>query len=101
MYLSEMPWSVPVYVTFQNGTDRIFTSVLDALDFLENEWPRRTGPRYRLAVERCQSALQRMTPIGVAREAFLDACLEAGLPASSGAGHFIGTVRDGESRPRV
>lgn len=81
MYLPEMPWSVPLQVTFQNGTNRTFSSVFDALDFLENEWPRRRGQRYERAVDTCRRALNRRTPVAIAREAFVAACLEAGLPA--------------------
>jgi len=98
MYLPELPWSVPVHVTFQNGTYRIFSSVMDALDFLENEWPRRTGTRYQLAVQTCQRALRQATPKGVAREAFISACLEAGLPATSAPSAFINAVREVEHR---
>ncbi|MBD9541351.1 DUF982 domain-containing protein [Ensifer sp. ENS04] len=82
MYLPEMPWSVPLQVTFQNGTNRTFSSVFDALNFLENEWPRRRGQRYERAVDTCRRALNRRTPVAIAREAFVAACLEAGLPVS-------------------
>lgn len=82
MYLPEMPWSVPLQVTFQNGTNRTFTSVFEALDFLEHEWPRRRGQRYERAVETCRRALNRMTPVAIAREAFVAACLEAELPVT-------------------
>lgn len=99
MYLPEMPWSVPVHVRFQDGTSHIFSSVLDALDFLKNKTLRRPGPRYLSAVQTCRRCLQRMTPMGVAREAFISACLEAGLPATGTADHFIDSARDGESQP--
>ncbi|MGN7884190.1 DUF982 domain-containing protein [Ensifer sp. 22460] len=82
MYLLEMPWSVPLQVTFQNGNNRTFSSVFDALVFLENEWPRRRGRRYEQAVEVCRRALNRKMPVAIAREAFVAACLEAGLPAN-------------------
>ncbi len=42
MYLPEMPWSVPLQVTFQNGSNRTFSSAFDALVFLGNEWSRTT-----------------------------------------------------------
>ncbi|UTV40993.1 DUF982 domain-containing protein (plasmid) [Ensifer adhaerens] len=82
MYLPEMPWSVPLQVTFQNGSNRTFSSVLDALVFLENEWPRRRGRPYEQAVEVCRRTLNRKMPVAIAREAFVAACLEAGLPAN-------------------
>ncbi|OWZ88973.1 hypothetical protein B9J07_35600 [Sinorhizobium sp. LM21] len=80
MHRPDMPWSVPVQATLKNGTTRSFLSVFDALDFLENEWPRRRGQCYELAVNTCRRAMNRMTPIAVAREAFVAACFEAGLP---------------------
>ncbi|WP_082663702.1 DUF982 domain-containing protein [Sinorhizobium sp. Sb3] len=82
MFIAEMPWSVPLTVRFQNGTSHIFSSVSDALDFLENEWPLRRGQRYERAVKTCRGALHRTTPVAVAREAFIAACLEADLPVT-------------------
>ncbi|ASY59988.1 hypothetical protein SS05631_b58960 (plasmid) [Sinorhizobium sp. CCBAU 05631] len=63
-----------------NGLERTFTSVYEAVDFLENEWPLRKGERYERALRTCLRALNRMTPAAVAREAFIAACLEAGMP---------------------
>ncbi|KQW67385.1 DUF982 domain-containing protein [Ensifer sp. Root127] len=83
MFIAEMPWSVPLLVKFQNGTHHVFSSVYEALDFLENEWPLSRGQRYERAVRTCRGALQRATPVAVAREAFIAACLEAGLPATA------------------
>lgn len=79
MYVNEMPWSAPVAARLQCGACRVFTSVYEALDFLENEWPLRNGPKYRMAVGLCRLALDRKTPASVAREAFIAACYEAGL----------------------
>jgi hypothetical protein len=67
-------------VRLSNGLERTFTSVYEAVDFLENEWPLRTGERYERALRTCRRALNRMTPAAVAREAFIGACLEAGMP---------------------
>jgi hypothetical protein len=80
MLLSEIPWTVPLTVRLSNGLTRTFTSVYEALDFLENEWPLRKGERYERAVRTCRRALNRMTPAAVARETFISACLEAGMP---------------------
>lgn len=76
----DLPWRAPVRVRLQNGLERIFLTVYDALDFLENEWPLRRGQRYDRAVRKCRAALRLLTPTEVAREAFIAACLEAGMP---------------------
>ena len=61
----------------------MFSSVYEALDFLENEWPVKTGNRYKNAVASCRGALNRTTPVGVARDAFVAACYEAGVGVTS------------------
>lgn len=76
----DLPWRVPVKVRLQSGLERIFLTVPDALDFLEHEWPLRRGQRYDRALRKCRAALNFMTPTEVAREAFIAACLEAGMP---------------------
>jgi hypothetical protein len=81
--LAEIYFATPISVTFTNGTSRLFQGVHDALDFLENEWPLRSGDRYKRACERCRAALQLRTPATVAREAFVSACLEAGMPVQA------------------
>lgn len=70
----------PVRVRLQCGLERTFLSVYDALDYLEHEWPLRRGERYKKAVDKCRAALSWFAPIEVAREAFVSACLEAGMP---------------------
>ena len=51
----ELRWSMPVRVSLQDGLERIFSSVNDALDFLENEWPMRSGLHYERAVALCRA----------------------------------------------
>ena len=80
MHIPDVPWRVPVNVRLQCGLERTFLSVQDALDFLENEWPLRRGERYDRAVRKCRAALKRLVPHEVAREAFIAACFEAGMP---------------------
>jgi hypothetical protein len=81
----DIPWSQPLKVTLRAGMDRTFGSVYDALDFLENEWPQKRGERYDRAVYACRQGLNGLTPAEVAREAFIAACLEAGMPAVTAA----------------
>jgi len=78
--LADVYFSVPLNVAFSNGMTRTFESLNDTVDFLENEWPLRHGERYKRACEKCRAALARRTPVSIAREAFVAACLEAGLP---------------------
>ncbi|MBY5534035.1 DUF982 domain-containing protein [Rhizobium leguminosarum] len=81
MPLNDVPWTRPVTIRLQCGLERTFTGVYDALDFLENEWPLRHGERHERAVKTCRGALNGIIPGIVAREAFVAACLEVGMPA--------------------
>lgn len=101
MFIAEMPWSVPLTVRFQNGTSHVFSSVFDALDFLENEWPLRRGQRYERAIKTCRGALHRTTPVAIAREAFIAACLEAGLPVTGTIEPVTAHQRNRGNRPRA
>lgn len=77
----DIPWSHPLTVTLRVGMNRTFGSVYDALDFLENEWPQIRGGYYDQAISACKGSLNGLTPAEVAREAFIAACLETGMPA--------------------
>lgn len=83
MNSEDVLFRAPVRVRLQCGLERTFLSVYDALDFLEAEWPLRRGDRYKRAVNRCRAALEWAAPSEVAREAFIAACLEAGMPMLS------------------
>ncbi|KAB0462399.1 MULTISPECIES: DUF982 domain-containing protein [Agrobacterium tumefaciens complex] len=80
MNSQDVLFRAPVRVRMQCGLERIFLSVYDALDYLEHEWPLRRGDRYKRAVHRCRAALAWAASPDVAREAFIAACLEAGMP---------------------
>jgi hypothetical protein len=75
----EIVWAAPLEVQLQSGLNRIFRSVTDARWFLENEWPIHHGNHYERALMFCRAAEHRQVSAEVAREAFLAACLEAGL----------------------
>ncbi len=81
----DIPWSHPLGVTLRAGMDRTFSSVYEALDFLENEWPQKHGACYDRAIVTCRRGLSGLAPTEVAREAFIAACLEAGMPAVTAA----------------
>ena len=80
MALSDALWTRPVKVRLQCGLERTFTGVYDALDFLEYEWPIRQGQRHEQAMKRCRRSLSGILPPAMARDAFVAACFEAGLP---------------------
>lgn len=80
MQVVETYWNKPVSVRLQNGLEHTFHSLKDSLDFLENEWPIRSGKHHAKALECCRAASRRMVATEMAREAFIAACLEAGMP---------------------
>ncbi|MGR9079965.1 DUF982 domain-containing protein [Rhizobium leguminosarum] len=81
MPLNDVLWTEPVRIRLQCGLERTFAGAYDALDFLENEWPLRHGERHQRAVKTCRGLLNGSIPSIVAREAFVAACLEAGMPS--------------------
>ncbi len=91
MNIPDMPFRAPVNIRLQNGLQHSFQNVYDALDFLENEWPLRRGKRYRRAVAQCRGALNKLVPVEVARETFIAACLEAGMPLVMGGPPILAT----------
>jgi hypothetical protein len=85
----ELVWMTPVAVRMKDESPQVFASVNDALDFLEGDWAIYRGRNYNRAVQTCRRALNRMTPVTIAREAFIDACRDAGL--STGVDGPLGT----------
>ena len=95
MKLVELYWSTPVRVRLQGGLERVFNSVNDALDFLENEWPMRHGSHYEQALTLCRSAEERRTSPEIARDAFIGACIAASIairPTLAGQSHKKHTI---------
>lgn len=80
MHIPELPFRVPVTVRLSDSLEHTFHSVFNALDFLEHEWPLRKGSQYLQAVQQCRAALANMVSPEIAREAFIAACIEAGMP---------------------
>jgi hypothetical protein len=68
--LPDVHFAAPLSVRFPNGLIRAFDGLHD-------------GDRYAQACKTCRAALNRAAPIAVAREAFVAACLEAGLPVQA------------------
>jgi hypothetical protein len=77
MYILETLWTKPLTVCLHNGLSHTFHSVENAIDFMENEWPTRSGVHHAHALDVCRAARNRLISPEVAREAFMSACLEA------------------------
>jgi hypothetical protein len=80
MHIVETCWRQPISVRLHNGIEHTFHSVENTLDFLENEWPTRSGAHRRRATDLCRAALNRIGSAEAAREAVISACLEANMP---------------------
>jgi hypothetical protein len=80
MEIPDSPFKRPVTARLQSGLEHTFHNAYDALDFLENEWPSRRGELWRRAVRKCRAAVDSSGPSDIAQEAFVSACLEAGMP---------------------
>ncbi|MCJ9750752.1 DUF982 domain-containing protein [Neorhizobium sp. BETTINA12A] len=80
MEIPDSPFSCPVTTRLQSGLEHTFQNAYDALDFLENEWPSRRGELWHRAVRKCRAAVESSAPSDIAQEAFVSACLEAGMP---------------------
>jgi hypothetical protein len=99
MKLVELHWSTPVRVRLQDGLERTFSSVNDAVDFLENEWPMRNGSHYEQALTLCRSAEQRRASPEIARDAFIGACIAASIairPTLAGQRHKKHSYEQGQ-----
>jgi hypothetical protein len=80
----ETAWRMPVTVRLQSGLEHNFHSVEDTIDFLENEWPTKSGKHFERALDMCRQAAARVATTEAAREAFISACYEAKMrPAFS------------------
>lgn len=79
MTMTAMPFAKPFRVELQGGLERMFLNTYDALDFLENEWPIRSGEAYERALCACRNALLGKENCRTARAALIAACHEAGL----------------------
>ncbi|MGX5668368.1 DUF982 domain-containing protein [Rhizobium daejeonense] len=72
-------WASWVTVRVHSDDIRTFASPREALEILQGEWPGPGGPHHRSAINACRGALDKTTPLAIAREAFLTACSEAGM----------------------
>lgn len=74
-------WADPVELNLQSGLKRKFREPYDALYFLEEEWPTRSGVAYERARRWCRLAIETDEAGAVARKAFIAAARHAGILA--------------------
>lgn len=79
MIMNSVRWSLPVMVSVVPGGERRFDCVHDALDYLTYEWPSPRGRHRARAQQALRAALDRQISPEEAREAFVAACIEAGV----------------------
>ncbi|MBW8284681.1 MAG: DUF982 domain-containing protein [Rhizobium sp.] len=74
-------WTDPVELKLQSGLKRTFREPYDALYFLEEEWPTRSGVAFERAKRWCRLAIETDEAVFVARKAFIAAARQAGMLA--------------------
>lgn len=94
--LVENYWRKPLTVRLQNGLEHTFHSLEDSLDFLEHEWPTKLGTHHKRATDFCRAAVARTVSKDAAYEAFISACLEAGMPLVFSTAAFTSSKRAGQ-----
>ncbi|MGJ4855565.1 DUF982 domain-containing protein [Labrys sp. La1] len=72
-------WSMPVRFETGIGNYRIITSTEEASRFLLNQWPMENGVAYDAARQTCLDAMEGNAEPDQARQAFIEACDEAGM----------------------
>jgi hypothetical protein len=77
--VTETYWRHPVQVRLKSGLERSFVCIEDSLDCLEHNWPIKNARHQKRAIDLCRAVLTRSASSEVAREAFVAACIEAGM----------------------
>lgn len=72
-------WSEPIEIKFDNSGSRTVMGLFDALIYLHDGWPRRTGAKFVKASNACKGAVEGRVSLETAREDFLAAAAEAKL----------------------
>lgn len=73
-----IPWRESVLLEL-NGRQDVITvsSSLEAADLLLNEWPKKRGPSYKLAVMTCLDSFRGKQPAELVRQDLIAAAIEA------------------------
>jgi hypothetical protein len=72
-------WSMPVRFETGVGQYRIIASTEEASRYLLQQWPMENGVAYDAARQACLDAMEGEFPADLARQAFIEACNEAGM----------------------
>lgn len=72
-------WSEPVEIKFGHAGSRTVKGPFDALIYLHDMWPKRTGAKFVRASNACKGAVEGRISLETAREDFLAAAEEARL----------------------
>lgn len=70
-------WTSPVRVRIGYGLPETIRNPQDALAYLQHRWPAIYGDRYRRAAEACGQAMDGRIAADIARQTFIEACIEA------------------------
>ncbi|QND51432.1 DUF982 domain-containing protein [Phyllobacterium sp. 628] len=70
---------IPVMIRLGAAGQRAISSVWEAIECLQNNWPLKTGANYRRALQACLDALDGWKPAHKARHAFISAARDAGV----------------------
>jgi hypothetical protein len=72
-------WSEPVEIEFDNAGSRTVKGPFDALIYLHDMWPLRTGAKFVKASNACKGAIEGRVSLEAAREDFLAAAAEVNV----------------------
>lgn len=76
--MDDIPWHESLLLEF-NGRQDVVTvsSSLQAADLLLNQWPKKRGPSYKLAVMTCLDSFRGKQPPELVRQDLIAAAIEA------------------------
>ncbi|MFB2551658.1 DUF982 domain-containing protein [Ensifer soli] len=74
---AEIRWLIPVEIETGRHMRRVVHGPMEALNCLVQQWPQREGSHYLNAKQRCIDSMNRVCSAELAREAFINASLEA------------------------
>ncbi len=76
-HMSKSSWKTPVEIDLGMVGTRIVSGPFDALIYLTDRWPNRTGPRFVKARVACKAAVEGRVEADAAQDEFIAAAREA------------------------